>query len=70
MTLKNLSLNNVSEERHPRITDEQKEIFSFCSFFILMTSVSFVRKACETRKSRVSTRGRSSFSDKNLLSIY
>ncbi len=30
-----------------------------------MTSVSFVRKACETRKPRVSTRGRSSFSDKN-----
>lgn len=31
-----------------------------------MTSVSFVRTACETRKPLVSTRGRSSFSDKSL----
>ena len=38
--------------------------------FYLMTLVSFVRVAYETKKPRVSTRGRNSFSDKKLLSIY
>ncbi|TPR55153.1 IS200/IS605 family transposase, partial [Enterococcus sp. OL5] len=32
-----------------------------------MTLVSFVRVAYETKKPRVSTRGRNSFSDKKLL---
>ncbi|MGX7123985.1 hypothetical protein, partial [Enterococcus raffinosus] len=35
------------------------------SFFCLMTLVSFVRGAYETRKPRASTRGWNSFSDKN-----
>ena len=40
------------------------------SDFLLLTLVSFVRVAYETKKPRVSTRGRNSFSDKKLLSIY
>ncbi len=41
--------------------------FILSQIFLLMTSVSFVRKACDTKKPRVFTRGRSSFSDKKLF---
>ena len=42
----------------------------FLLTLLLLTLVSFVRVEYETKKPRVSTRGRNSFSDKKLLSIY
>lgn len=46
----------------PILSDCRQRKISLSTIFLLMTSVSFVRKACETRKPCVSTRGRTSIS--------